>query len=335
MLQEMMPFLTEEVGNSFSPHSWGSRASMAVEKARLRVAKALGAEDPYQIVFTGGASEGNSAVLNMFAGRYLASPYEHNSIHGRAIADGRIWNEGATSPELLAWMVMNNETGTVFQESDIPCSAPYLLRDATQAVGKLRDLKLPQSGFLTFSGHKLGGPKGVGALYTSSGDLPPLVYGEQEEGRRGGTVNVAGVVGLGLATELARARVDANIQLWAELRSILLEELSVLSDWQVNGVSTSPAIVNIGVLGLTAETLLIELDAKGFAVSSGAACSSRSTEPSHVLVQMEVDPVFIKGAIRISFGTGNSKESTRDLGRTIVKSVEYLRANDDFSPTNT
>lgn len=333
--------MTSEFGNAHSQHSWGKRAEAAVELARQRIAQALGAEDPYQIVFTSGATEANQTILQMCRGRYWASPFEHSSIDKLAREDERVLEpdraqprsseatrgEGVApgGPDLLAWMIVNNETGEIFPSECLP-PAHHYLRDATQAVGKIELPPLP-AGFLTFSGHKIGAPKGIGALYSQSGDLNPLLLGEQESQRRGGTLNVAGIVGLGLATQLAIEETPQSIERTVSLRNLVLEGLQSTPDHLVHqNQHQSPHILAISFAGIHAEALVLELDHQGFAVSSGAACSSQSTEPSHVLLAKGIPKEYINGTVRISFGPTNTPASSASLGAVLASTVEKLRS---------
>ncbi len=333
--REIEPFLGFLSGNAGSIHGFGRRAEAAVELARSRVAEALGAEDPHQIVLTSGATEGCNAVLAAYSGGWI-SPFEHAAVREPALARGYgvLPNDGLEilpqrggpggGVSLLAVMTINNEIGTRWDVRDLPAEVRFV--DATQALGKVA-IDLEGVDYAVCSAHKLYGPQGVGALYTASGALDPYLRGgEQEGGRRAGTVNVAGVVGFGAACALAAERWQDDGRHAGELRGIVLDGLGELSDWMVNGGEGAvPHILSLSFLGLEGETLVIEADGAGFALSAGAACSSRSTEPSHVLSALGLPDAWRRGTVRISFGRSNTRESAASLARILVRSVEKLR----------
>ncbi|RYG22376.1 cysteine desulfurase [bacterium] len=332
VLKEMEPFLGLPA-NAGSIHAFGRRAMDAVERARARVAEAVGAEDPAQIVFTSGATEACNTVLNAHDGGWI-SPFEHAAVREPAIARGYrvLPNEELTlrpDPKgegLLAVMAVNNEIGAQWEARDLPAQSRFV--DATQALGKVA-LNLDEIDYAAFSAHKLYGPQGIGALFTASGSMEPLLRGgEQEEGRRAGTQNVAGIVGFGAACALAQDRLEEDDAHVTELRWTLIQELlaSNLTDWRIIAPETSvPHILSISFFGVEGETLVIEADHAGFAISAGAACSSRSTEPSHVLTALGLEEQWRRGTVRISFGRGNTKETVAALGKTLVRSTENLR----------
>jgi cysteine desulfurase len=329
---EMEPFLGMVAGNAHSIHAFGRRAMEAVERARARVAEAVGADDPAQIVFTSGATEACNTVLNAHAGGWI-SPFEHAAVREPAIARGyrvllnkelqlRPAPEGAG---LLAVMAVNNEIGAQWDARALPAQTRFV--DATQALGKVK-IDLEGIDYAAFSAHKLYGPQGIGALFTADGSIDPyLLGGEQEDGRRAGTTNVAAVVGFGAACALVSDRLEEDREHVTELREILLQRLTNnLTDWQINGGEDAvPHILSLSFLGLEGETLVIEADGAGFAISAGAACSSRSTEPSHVLTALGLEEQWRRGTVRISFGRGNTRESADALGKTIIRSAKNLR----------
>lgn len=329
VLREMLPFFEDAYGNANSLHEPGRRALDAVERARQRVAALVGADYPSQIVFTSGATEANNWVLQR-SGSVACSPFEHSSVWEttRALGGEILSNDGYVlhSPEkpveTTAVMLVNNETGTLIS----PPPAGNILRDLTQAVGKIPTQG--EEGYAnTFSSHKFYGPKGIGALYLTQGSYEPLLYGgEQEQGQRAGTLNVPAIVGMGCAAAIAADEMNENRVKVEELRALALDELTKLSDVKLNGGDkTSPYIVSLSFLGVEGETLVVEADRAGYSISSGAACSSRSTEPSHVLTALALPPAWLRGTIRISFGVQNTKESTADLARVLRTSVEKLR----------
>ena len=336
--REMEPFLGL-AGNAGSIHAFGRRAEAAVELARERVAAAVGAEDPAQIVFTSGATEACNTVLAAHDGGWI-SPFEHAAVREPALARGyrvlpndglRLGSADAPSargartpgPEVTAAMLVNNEIGAVWDARELPAERRFV--DATQALGKI-PLDLDGIDYAAFSAHKLYGPQGVGALFTGDGALDPLLRGgEQEGGRRAGTLNVAGIVGFGAACALSQECLETDRRRAEEMRGILLEGLGT-TEFRINGGERAvPHILSLSFLGVEGETLVVEGDHEGFAVSAGAACSSRSTEPSHVLAALGLEDEWRRGTVRISFGRANTRESTASLARNLVRSVENLR----------
>jgi cysteine desulfurase len=354
VLQAMLPWLTEDFGNANSIHALGLKARNAVEKARAQVAEAIGAEDPSEIVFTSGATEANNWVLASNPGAWV-SPVEHSSIweqvEPRALRvlpnDPNEWvGSDLISPALdglVSLMTVNNETGAQF----VLPPADLLHTDATQAIGKVlfsvsgRPGAIRPVDYVSFSAHKFHGPKGIGALYARDANFPkPLLYGgEQEYGHRAGTLNVPSVVGMGEAIRIAFAEMEERSTNAENMRQVILERLEGESDWIENGpqvppgtskqffrgLRPSPHILSLSFLGIEGETLVIELDRQGFAISSGAACSSRSTEPSHVLTALGYPVEWIRGTIRISFGRYNTVDATASLAEALQQTVSCLR----------
>lgn len=332
VLQEMLPYLGEAFGNANSLHSFGRRAAAAVDLARQRVASLIHAEDPSQIIFTSGATEANNWVLRSVKTCQI-SPFEHSSVYeaARLLGYKTLQNDGLTlSPpastiDLVSVMAVNNEVGASWVTPDLRGEAVALHSDLTQAVGKL-PVSLEGIDYASFSAHKYYGPKGVGALYSASSPPQPLIVGgEQEGGYRGGTLNVPAIVGMGAAAAIAEDEMPNDILHASQLRGIVLEELGDFPEMRVlGGDHCSPYILSISFHGLEGETLVIELDRKGFAISSGAACSSRSTEPSHVLQAMGLSADWAKGTVRVSFGRHNSQQSSRDLAAELRQAAQNL-----------
>lgn len=320
-------------GNPHSLHSAGRAAMAAVENARDQVAGLLGAEDPSQIVFTSGATEGNNWILRSF-GEGDVGPFEHSSVREPAerlgfsvLANEDFRVEPARTP-FASHMLVNNETGTLFDLASIRGSATTFHSDVTQALGKL-PIPLDGIDIATFSAHKLYGPKGIGAVYLKDPTLPlePLLLGgAQENGLRAGTLNVPGIVGFGAAAALAQARMEEDFLHAQRLREVLLEEIERVPEHRViGGGQVSPYILSLSFHGVQGETVVHEVDREGYAISSGAACSSRSTEPSHVLTALRLPDPWLRGTIRISFGRGNTVESTAGLARALTRTVSNLR----------
>lgn len=333
VLERMLPFLGEEFGNAHSLHAWGQRARREVESARLAVAHLIGAEDPEEIIFTSGATEANNQVLTFLGGGSI-SPFEHSSVRepalhlGFEILDNNDYDiEGAGG--FVSSLLVNNETGAILRV----LSGDKRHSDITQAVGKIpvsvRDLDLD---YASFSAHKMHGPKGVGALYVRGGfEIEPLLRGgEQEMERRAGTLNVPAIAGFGEAARMAadHPRLD--------LVPYVLEGLTGFSDWRSAtprvqgsffpaGPEASPGILSLSFFGVEGEALAIEMDRLGFGISSGAACSTGSTEPSHVLEALGIEPEWARGTVRISFSQYNDRESAAKLAVSLRLAVDSLR----------
>ncbi len=329
--EAMLPYLDFACGNPSSLHDAGRQARWAVEQATGQLAALLEVA-PEQIYFTSGATESNNWVLNA-AAAWAISPFEHSAMREPALARGAVLlpNHGTvlgagSATEGISVMSVNNETGTRWDVREVAHAAKIRHADVTQSVGKL-PLALPELDFASLTSHKFYGPKGVGALYCRDTPPPPLIFGgEQQNGARGGTLNVPGIVGMGLAAEIAREEMEADHCHAVELRETVLHELRSVNDWQVNGGNeVSPFILSLSFLGIEGETLVVELDRAGFGVSAGAACSSRSTEPSHVLIALGLLPALQRGTIRVSFGRSNTREATRQLANEIARIVEKLR----------
>jgi cysteine desulfurase len=339
VLEAMLPYLGELYGNPSSRHRFGRLARAALDAAREQVAALVGAQ-PGQVVFTSGGTESNTGALlgvtqAEVAGRIAISAVEHASLRAAAgLAERAGWGvdtlavdgegrveigaaEDLLGPRtrLVSVMAANNETGVL---QDVPAIAAraraqgaLMHCDAAQAAGKIPvDLRASGAHLMSLSAHKLYGPKGVGALVVDRAvDLAPLLPGGgQERGLRGGTENLAAIVGFGAAAELAAAELDARRDYALGLRERLEAGLAGLPGVQVlgEGAERLPNTTLFTVAGMQGETLLMQLDRKGLAVSSGSACASGSTEPSHVLTAMGVPADLARGAVRVSLGQGNS-----------------------------
>jgi cysteine desulfurase len=345
-------------GNPSSVHAEGRASRAAIEVARAKVAALVGAR-PEDVVFTSGGTEANAMALAAQAGEawqcYL-SAIEHPSV----LSGGRFYREttttlpvirdGVIDLEILAkelakhhlggWrpfvslMVANNETGAiqpVAETSTIVHEAGGLFHtDAVQAAGRIRlDIAALGADMLSLSAHKIGGPKGVGALVLGNGTtVEPLIKGGgQERRRRAGTENVAGIVGFGVAAELAAADLG-NAAVLARLRDELEQRaLAIAPDAVVlsAGVERLPNTSCIAVPGAKAETLVIGLDLAGVAVSSGAACSSGKVEPSHVLRAMGVPEELAQGAIRVSLGFATKRDDIETFLKAFAELINRLR----------
>lgn len=366
VLEAMLPFLTSEFGNASSLHAFGQKARAAVETAREQVAALLGAR-PQEIVFTSGGTESdNHAIFGIVEGvsagekHIITTSIEHEAVlntcqalEARGVKVSYLpVNAGglveiqllkrAIRPETVLITVMhaNNELGTVQPLEGIGAVARevdiYFHTDAVQSAGKLPiDVNALQVDLLSISGHKLYGPKGIGALYVRGGTrLAQLLYGgHHQRGFRPGTENVPGIVGLGAAAEVARKSLAADAARISALRDGLEEGLlQRVPDARVNaaGPSRSPNTTNIVFPGIEGEALVIALDLKGVACSTGAACSSGAIEPSHVLTAIGLPPEDARASLRFSLGRHTTAEEV-DLALQIVPAaVAQLR---ELSPT--
>jgi cysteine desulfurase len=364
--EAMLPFLGgERFGNPSSPHRLGRTARAAVEEARGLVAAALGA-DPRAVYFTSGGTEAdNLAVLGgALAARASGRPFrvavsacEHKAVLAAAHAVEDAGGEAVTIPvdhagrvdpaavdralrqgvAVVAVMWVNNETGVVQDVAALAerCSAAgaWLLTDAVQAFGKIPcpAASLPHT-MITVSGHKIGGPKGVGALLLPEADavLPLIHGGGQQGGVRPGTENVAGIVGLGRAAELARQHLADRARQLASLRDAFERGvLAAIPDAVIHGAAAprAPHVASIGFPGADSESLLMHLDLAGIACSSGSACTSGSVTPSHVLAAMGVPHDLAVSSLRFSFGWQNTMadvERALDVLPGVVSRVREL-----------
>jgi len=292
VLDAMLPWLGAHCGNEHSLHAWGREARAAVEDAREAVAELIGAEDPSQIVFTSGATEGNNAVVGQFD-RVVFSPFEHSSVreaalvrpHGEMLPpsppqQGRgrqetLPQKGEGAGEtLVCQMAVSNETGEIFNWSS--AGRPVLV-DATQAVGKVA-FHVAEADFVTISGHKVGGPKGVGALYMRDpeGFEPLLRGGGHEHGLRSGTLNVPGIVGLGVAARLAQRDHEARHAAAAALRDAFVNSLEGAHMRVNQAMNQSPFIVSVTCFGWLAGRWWWKLTTGASASAPGPLAEART-----------------------------------------------------------
>ena len=362
VLAAMLPYLSERFGNPSSVHGWGREARQALEAARQTVALALGARDKDCVVFTGSGTEADNLALRGVLeaqrerGRHLiVSAVEHHAVlhtaeHlarlGWEVTRLRVDSGGLLDPDdlrrairadtiLVSLMHSNNETGVLFpiREAARVCRERGVLfhTDAIQSFGKLPvDVEALDVDLLSISGHKIRGPKGIGALYIRRGTqmLPLLTGGWQERSRRGGTENVAGAVGLARAAEIALQDLEDAGRRLADLRDRLEEGLAGAIPGVIrNGHSIQrlPHVSSLAFPGAEAESLVLALDLDGIGVSSGAACSSGATEASHVLEAMGLPPEVVGSAIRFSFGRGTTSEDIEHVLAVLPSVVERVR----------
>lgn len=350
-------------GNPSSVHAEGSAAREQVERARGRVASLLAAE-PRQVIFTSCATESNNTVLRRLApalerGTHaLSTTVEHPSVEAPLVrlaalgwrvtrvpvdADGRIDVAAFASaceqhPAIASVIWANNETGVLSPIAALAGLArdagAFVHVDATQAVGKVPiDFAATPIDALALSAHKLGGPKGIGALVLRGPEVfdPLLGGGGQEAGRRGGTENVSGIVGLGVACALAEAELPDRMQRQAALRDTLWRSIEAeIPRVRRNGAAEAllPNTLNVEFEGAAGEVLVQALDLEGIAVSAGAACSSGSIEPSRILVAMGRSPEQARGSLRFSVGHGTGIRDVEQVTSLLPKLVERVRAAD-------
>ncbi len=352
----MQPFLEETYGNPSSPHAAGRAARKALEDARERVARTLGAA-PREIVFSSGATESNALAilgaaeaLREKGDHVVTTEVEHPSVlesfarlerrgfrvtrvpvDGRGLVDpARV--AAAVSPRtvLVSVQWVNNETGAVQPIAEIRAALGRVLlhSDAAQAAGKV-PLDVPGVDLLTLSAHKIHGPKGTGALRVRKGTplSPQLSGGGQEFERRAGTENVAGAVGLSEALAVAVRDLGPNGARMERLRAKLLGGLSALGGLRVHGPEErrAPHLLNVSFDGVEGEALVLALDAEGVCVSSGSACASLAAEPSHVLRAMGLAPEEVRGALRFSVSALSRDEEVDAAAAAAARALARLR----------
>jgi len=361
VLEVMLPYFREEFGNPSSIHSFGQRAKAALYDARERVASLIGAS-PNEILFTSGGTEAdNLAILGVLeaaeGGRrhLVTSSVEHHAVlntmkalakKGVPVTFLKVDRAGRVDPEdlksaltpgtlLVSIMHANNETGVVQPVAELARlthqAGAYFHTDAVQSIGKI-PVRVRELGvdLLSLSGHKIYGPKGTGALYVRRGvNVRPIFRGGgQERARRPGTENLPGLVGLGRAAQLAETHLAGEPNRVAVLRDRLTEDvLARIPGSAPNGAEAerTPNTVNLSFQGVEGETLIIALDLKGCAVSTGAACSSGTVEPSHVLIAMGLSPQQVQGSIRVSLGRYTTAEEIAYFVDVLESVVESIR----------
>jgi cysteine desulfurase len=359
-LDVMLPYFQEEYGNPSSRHAPGIAARRAVDRAREQVADAVGVQ-PSQVIFTSGGSEANNLFIQgaagyMKPGQIAISAIEHPCVMKTAQELARAsrgsWNlrrlavdnQGRLDPAdldealshqqsgLVSVMLANNETGVIQDVSMVAEKArargAWIHTDAVQAFGKISvDFASLNVHALTLSSHKIYGPKGAAALIMDKRLLlKPLIYGGgHESGLRSGTENVPAIVGLGVACELVKRRIAEHTKHISALRQQLGQGLMEMGG-TIFGLDASrlPNTCYFALPGIEGDTLVVRLDKAGFAVASGAACSSVNPGRSHVLEAMGVDPALARCAVRVSLGASNSSEQVADFLRALGAIVEEL-----------
>jgi len=347
----MEPWL--DAGNASSPHAEGRAARAAIDDARERVAALIGAS-PREIVFTSGATEANAlAIIGSLRAtdtrKAACTSIEHPSVlrtlealrpgvelrllpagaHGRLDPDVPLPDDAG----LISVMLANNETGTILPVRAIAQRARGVVHcDAVQACGKIPvDVGDLGVDLLSLSAHKMGGPKGAGALFIRAGTrIVPLAHGgEHERGYRPGTENVAAIVGLGASAEFALAELGARHEQWADLSRHLLARIrDEIPDVIINSPDEERIrnTVSITIAGVEGEAVLLGLDLEGIAVATGSACSSGAAEPSHVLLAIGLTREQAESSVRISFHAHSTREEIDACAVALVRVVKKLRA---------
>jgi cysteine desulfurase len=358
VFEAMRPYLLESFGNASSIHQQGQQAKAAVEAAREQVAELLCAR-PSEIIFTSGGTEGDNLALFglLAAGDHLiSSSIEHHAVinsckrleeMGVAVTCVACGSDGVVRPEdvraalrpetkLISVMMANNETGALQKVEEIGAIAReadvYFHTDAVQAAGKVPiDVERIGCDLLTITAHKMHGPQGVGALFVRRATLlrAMMLGGQHERGRRAGTENLAGIVGMGKAAELAMEWLaEGCAEHMSALRNRIEQTiLGTLEGTRVNSAAAArvPNTSSVIFDGIEGEAFVIAMDLKGISVSTGAACSSGAIEPSHVLTAMGLTPEEAHASIRFSLGKQNTEEEVEYVLARVPEVVEKLR----------
>lgn len=361
VLDEMMPYMTEHFGNASSIYAEGRESKKAIETAREQVAKAIGA-DSKEIYFTGSGSEADNWAIKGAAyamknkgNHIITSAVEHHAVlhtckalekEGFEVTYLPVDENGMVSPKavldaitdktvLITIMFANNEIGTVMPISEIGKIARekgiIFHTDAVQAIGmEIIDVQEMNIDMLSLTAHKFYGPKGAGALYMRKGvNIKRLIEGgAQERNKRAGTENVAAIVGLGKAIEIATADIDGKCEKLRSLRDAYINRvLTEIPFTRLNGDRDRrlSSNANISFEFIEGESLLLMLDMKGISASSGSACTSGSLDPSHVLLAIGLKHEIAHGSLRVTFGEGNTMEDVNYIVDSLVEIVGRLR----------
>jgi cysteine desulfurase len=362
VISAMLPYFNDLFGNASSLHTFGREAKDALNRSHEKVARLLGT-GPEEIIFTSGGTESDNLAIKGIAylkknkGKHIiASVIEHPAVlntcmyleeAGYRITYIPVDEMGLVNPGdvkaaitddtiLISIMHANNEIGTIQPISEISRIAHerdvLVHTDAVQSIGKI-STTIAELGvdLLSISAHKIHGPKGVGALYVNKGiKLESLVHGGGHEmGKRSGTENIPGIVGLAKAIELSEQRLDKDASYLTGLRDTMINKITNgISNCYLSGHPTKrlPNNVNMRFSFVEGESLMLMLDTKGVAVSTGSACSSGSLEPSHVLTALNIPPVEIHGNLRITLGRENTMEEVDYVVENLVEIVDKLRA---------
>jgi len=362
VLEAMLPYLKERFGNASSIHGFGREAKVALEESREKVAQILGAM-PSEIYFTSGGTESENlaikgvAYANRNKGRHIiTSQIEHHAVlesckflekEGFEVTYLPVDSKGLVDPEdlrtairddtiLVSIIHANNEVGTVQSIQELSQAAKekgaYFHTDAVQSLGKIPiDVRKLNLDMISMSGHKIYGPKGVGAIYIRKGiRITPWAHGgHHERSRRAGTENVPGIVGFTRALELLSAEMEDHSRHTGNLAEALYRKLvDAIPDVVVHGDPQRriPNILSLSFKGVEGESVILSLDLKGVAVASGSACTSGTLEPSHVLSAMKVPPDIAQGALRFSFGRDNTMDDVDYVAGLLPEIVQRLRS---------
>ena len=364
--EAMLPYLTEQYFNPSSLYSPSKKVKLALEDARQTVADCIGAE-ANEVYFTSGGSESDNFAIKSAAqlirekgkSHIVTSSIEHHAIlktlqglqpfysftflkperYEGIILPGYLADAICKDTGLVSIMMLNNETGAIqmIREYGLICRRKNILfhTDAVQAAGHIRiDVNHLQVDMLSISGHKFHGPKGTGALYVRSGiPLYPLIHGgKQEKGRRAGTENVAGAVGLAAALKENCDHMSENYQKIKQMNDRLVYGLIQIPKTHINSnrIQSYPGIINASFEGVEGESLVYLLDLQGICVSAGSACAAGSPDPSHVLTAMGFSSDYAHSSIRISIGDYNTMDDIDYMLQEIPKAVEKLRQASPF-----
>lgn len=359
--EAMLPFLTEEWGNPSSSYRFGSHLKSLIDRAREQVADLMGAQSANEVLFTSGGTESNNtalhAVIHSTSKKHIVtSQVEHSSVlnYCRFLEEFRGYRitylpvdrdglisladlEEAIEPgtALVSLMWANNETGVLFPVEEIGqiCRSRGVLYhcDAVQAVGKLpmklKDLPID---YLSLTGHKIGAPKGIGALYVQkNAEFVPFVHGgHQEQSRRGGTENAAGIIGLGRASSLAESGLHVYVSAVRGLKDMIEKViLKKLPGSEINGFKATRLsnTSNIYLPGLDSDAVITYLDSQGICVSSGSACTEGAIAPSHVVLSMCGSHQRASQSIRISLSTSNTMEEVMKVCQSLQSLAEFAK----------
>ena len=362
VVQAMLPYFTDAFGNPSSIHSFGQEARAAVEEARDRIASLIGARSEEVVLTSGGTEADNFAITGIAyasenrGNHIITTPIEHHAVietcrslerRGFEVTYLPVDSYGLVDPDdvkkavtdktlLISVMHANNEVGTIEPIAEIGRIARErrvaFHTDAVQTVGHIPvDVGELGVDLLAMSAHKLYGPKGVGALYIRKGTrIAPLLHGgEQERRRRAGTENVAAIVGLGKAAEIAQREMDAEVKRLVSLRDQLVEGLTErIEHIRLNGHPTRrlPNNVNVSIEFVEGESMMLNLDLAGIAASTGSACASGSLEPSYVLLALGLSKKLSLGSLRFTLGRETTEEEIDRVIHILPEIVARLRA---------
>ncbi len=366
VVEAMLPYLTEKFGNASSVHNFGRDAKVALENSRETIAEIINCE-PQELYFTSGGTESDNMAIFGTIFQYgarknhlIVGAAEHHAIlepaeylhHNKEFELDLLGvnSEGFSSVDELQSLVKdntaivsvmhgNNETGAI-QDIKALCEVvkkkqSLFHTDAVQSIGKVKvDAKELGVDMMSLTGHKIYGPKGTGALFIRAGvKIAPLIYGgSHEKKRRPGTENVAGAVGLAKALEIAEKCRETDYERLSKMADYFIEQVkNDIPDTYLNSPAANriPQTVNLSFVGAEGESIVLGLDLKGISVSSGSACTSGATEPSHVLTAMNIPPLRAQGAIRFSLGRSTTKEQLDFVVTELAPIIERLR---DLSP---